>query len=86
MKNVGIDDTTSFLDNVHLGCTQRECKPIETIVEQYKNMLESRFLLKQMENYWDVKSRMYKQKRGLVTWKDMLKKMLNDTANWQTRK
>ena len=34
MKNVGIAEPTSFLDHVHLGCTQRECKPNETIIEQ----------------------------------------------------
>ena len=29
MKNVDVDETTSFLDHVYLGCTQRECKPNE---------------------------------------------------------
>ena len=29
MKNVDPDEPTSFLDNVDLGCTQRECKPNE---------------------------------------------------------
>ena len=42
MKNAGIDEPTSFLDHVYLGCTQRECKPNETIIEQYENMFESR--------------------------------------------
>ena len=41
MKNVEIDEPTSFLDHVYLGCTQRECKPNETIIEQYKKMFES---------------------------------------------
>ena len=27
MENVDIDEPTSFLDHVYLGCTQRECKP-----------------------------------------------------------
>ena len=39
---VDIDEPTSFLDHVYLGCTQRECKPNETIIEQYKKMFESR--------------------------------------------
>ena len=34
MKHVDIDETTSLLDPVHLGCTQRECKPNETTIEQ----------------------------------------------------
>ena len=37
-----IDEPTSFLDHVYLGCTQRGCKPNETIIEQYKKMGESR--------------------------------------------
>ena len=36
MKNVDIDETTSFLDRENLGCTQRECKPNETIIEEYR--------------------------------------------------
>ena len=35
MKNVDIDEPTPFLDHVCLGCTQRECKPNEAIIEQY---------------------------------------------------
>ena len=42
MNIVDIDEPTSFLDHVYLGCTQRECKPIETIIEQYKKMFVSR--------------------------------------------
>ena len=41
-KNVDIDEPTSFLDHVYLGCTQRECKPNEAIIEQYTKMFESR--------------------------------------------
>ena len=42
MKKVDIDETTPFLDHVYLGCTQRECKPNETIIEEYTKMFESR--------------------------------------------
>ena len=38
MKIVDTDEQTSFLDHVYLGCTQRECKPDETIIEQYTKM------------------------------------------------
>ena len=34
MKNVDLDELTSCLDHVYLGCTQRECKPNESIIEQ----------------------------------------------------
>ena len=42
MKNVDINEPTPFLDHVHLGCTQRECKPSETVIEQYTKMFGSR--------------------------------------------
>ena len=35
-------EPTSFLDHVNFGCTQRECKPNETIVDEYRKMLEPR--------------------------------------------
>ena len=42
MKNVDLDEPTSFLDHVYLGCTQRECKPKEIIIDEYRKMFESR--------------------------------------------
>ena len=44
MKDVDradLDEPTSSLDHVSLGCTQRECEPNETVIEQYHEMLES---------------------------------------------
>ena len=35
MRNVHLGEPTSFLDHVYLGCTQRDCKPNETIIERY---------------------------------------------------
>ena len=43
VKNVDLDEPTSFLDHVYLGCTQRECKPNEIIIEEYRKMFESLF-------------------------------------------
>ena len=42
MKKVALDEPTSFLDHLFLGCTQRECKPNEIILEEYTKMFESR--------------------------------------------
>ena len=42
MKDVDIEEPQSFLDHVYLGCTKRECKPNEKIIEQYNKMFESR--------------------------------------------
>ena len=41
-KNIVLDEPTSFLDPIHLGCTQRECKPNEHLIEEYTKMFESR--------------------------------------------
>ena len=43
MKDVDLEEPTSFLDNVSLGCTQRECQTSKDIVDNYRNMIESRF-------------------------------------------
>ena len=42
IKDVDIEEPTSFLDHVYLECTQRECKANEKIVGQYNKMFESR--------------------------------------------
>ena len=34
MKLVDLGEPTSFLDHVHLGCTQRECQSNESIVDE----------------------------------------------------
>ena len=41
-KKVDVGEPTSFLDHVYLGYTQRDCKPNEKIIEQYKKIFESR--------------------------------------------
>ena len=80
-KNVDIEEPTSFLDHVYLGCTQRGCKPNDTIFEEHKKMYESRILLEQQKNYQDGKSL-----RCPTTWKDMLRNAWNCIANWQIRR
>ena len=42
MKHVDLDEPTSLLDNVCWGCIQRECKPNEIIIDEYRKMFESR--------------------------------------------
>ena len=42
MKLADVGEPTSFLDHVYLGCTRRECKPNETIADEYRRMFESR--------------------------------------------
>ena len=42
MKLVDLGEPTTFLDHVYWGCTQRECKSNENIVEEYNQVLETR--------------------------------------------
>ena len=40
MKEVDLGEPTSFLDHVHLGCPQRECKTSKDIVDNYRDVFE----------------------------------------------
>ena len=42
MKEVDLGEPTSFPDHVDLGCTQRECQTRKDIVDNYRNMFESK--------------------------------------------
>ena len=42
MKDLDVGERTSFLDHVYLGCTRRECQISKEIVDNYRNMFESR--------------------------------------------
>ena len=42
MKDVDLGEPTTFFDHVYLGCTQRECKTSKDIVDNYKDLFESR--------------------------------------------
>ena len=51
MKDVDLGEPTSFLDHVYLGCTQRECQNSTDIVDNCKNLFESRISAGAFENY-----------------------------------
>ena len=74
MKNVDIDEPTSFFDHVALGCTQRACKPNETIIEQDTKMFESRISARATEKYQDGRNLTQKQLHGLMMWEGHAKK------------
>ena len=80
MKIVDFDEPTSFLDHVYLGCTN------ETIIEQNTKMFESRISEGATVKLPGGRNLTHKRWRGLTTWKDMLKNVLNDTVNWLTSK
>ena len=41
-KEVDLGQPTSFLDHVHLGCTQGQCEISKDTVDNYRTMFESR--------------------------------------------
>ena len=48
-KEVDLGEPTSFLDHVHLGCTQRQCEISKDIVDNYRTMFESRIFARAIE-------------------------------------
>ena len=42
MKDVDLEEPTSFFDHVYLGCTQRESQISKDIAANYRDMFESR--------------------------------------------
>ena len=42
MKDVDLGEATSFLEHENLGCTQRECQTSKDIVDNNRNMFESK--------------------------------------------
>ena len=42
IKDVDLGEMASFLDHVYLGCTQKECQTSKNIVDNYRNMFESK--------------------------------------------
>ena len=80
MNNLDLDEPTSFLDHVYLGCTQRECKPNEITIEQYTKMFESRISAGANENYPGGKKPTQRRWRGPTTWKVMLQNALSDSG------
>ena len=75
MKHVDLDEQTSFLDHVYLGCTQRECKVNENVIDQIQRKCSNHELLQLLlKHYQDWRHLTQKRFRRPTTWKDMLKK------------
>ena len=72
MKDVDLGEPTSFLDHVFLGCTQRVCQISKDIVENYRDMFESRISAVAKENHQPELQGSLMQKHcllGPITWK-----------------
>ena len=86
MENVDIDEPTSFLGHVFLGCIERACKPNETIIEQYTKMFESRISAGATEKLPGWQKPHAQTEAWSNDMEGLLKIALSDTVNWQTRK
>ena len=52
VKEIDLGEPTSFLDHVYLGCAQRECETSKDIVDNDRNMFESRISAGAKEKYF----------------------------------
>ena len=86
-QNVDLDEPTSLLDHVNLGCIQRECKPNAIVIKECRQMFESRLSATATGKLpgWE------KPHAQTVAWSyDMegnaQKNVLSDTVNWYFKK
>ena len=86
MKDVGIEEPSSFLDHVYFRCTQRERKPSEKKLDNTQKCSSHLFLLEQLRTYQKGTNTAQKLHRSSTTWKDMLDNALSDIAKWQIRR
>ena len=83
MKLVALGKPTSFLDHVCSVCTQLECKPNESTIEQSTKMFESRISAGAAEKLsgWENPHAMR------VAWmENMFETASSDTAKWETKR
>ena len=74
-----------ILDHVYLGCTQRECKPNEGLIDEYRKIIDGRISGGASEKLPELENMVQTLWRGRMTWKDIQINALNDIANWQTK-
>ena len=72
MKNVDLDESISLLDHENLGCTQRECKPKQITIDEYRFFFESRISAEALDK--------------LPGWEKMLENTLREIASWKSFK
>ena len=85
MKNVDLDEPTSFLDHVALNVNVKKWTRMLLIRTE---MFESRiFCYCNWKRLLGCeKPHAQKRLRGATTWKDMLKRALRDTVDWKTKR
>ena len=86
LRKMDLDEPTSFLDLENLGCTQSECKPNKVVMEERREMFESRISAGATEKLPGCEEPHAKS----VAWSHNVEghapNALKDTANWRTKK
>ena len=85
MKLVDLGEPTSFLDHGYLGCTQRECKLKESIIDEHRKFSNHESPPGQLKSYLFGRDPTRKRSLGHMTWKNMRKSALKSIVNWQTK-
>ena len=83
-KEVDLGEPTFFLDHVCLGCTQRQCETSKDIVDNYKNMIESRISAGAKEKLLCSGDLTQTSPHGPMMWKVMPRNVWSDIASRQT--
>ena len=86
MKDVDLGEPMSIFDHVYLGGTQRECQISKDIVDNCRNMFESRISRGALENYQFLRNRMRIFLHGSMTGKVVQRNEWKDIVNWQTKR
>ena len=85
MTNVDLDELTSLLDHVYLGCTQRECKPNEIVEENTKDVWITFSCLSNWKVTWVGKLHA-RNSSVVLRCERHPKKYLKEIVNWYIRK
>ena len=89
MKDVDLEEPTSFVDHVYLGCTRRECTISDDTVKIFRDMFESRISAgAKGKNYRPELQGNLMQKSyllGPTTWKVTQRNVWKDIANLQIK-
>ena len=83
-KEVDLGDPTSFFDHVYLGCTQRQCKISNDIVDKYRTMFDSRISAGGTEKLPFPQNLSISS--GRVIWRVMQRNVWSDIVSWSTRR
>ena len=85
MKLMDLGEPTSFIDHVHLGCTQRECKPNDNILTNREKCLNHDSVVEQLRSTCVGKTP-HKSSRMVVRYGRSCEKVSRKFAKWLIRK